>query len=501
MAKTLLFVALVALAASAFAAIPSSFVVDKNVKTSSGGFSFVRGELGRVDPHDEQDILGYIDTHVRELAELSAFEDFKMTRNTSDIAGNFHIHFQEYFYRSAGLIEVDGGVLAVHIHPDGSVFALNGELLPESTTANYRERQFELSDIEAIKMGSVGFNRVEIEQPGTPVVFLANGQGYNAYRTIISYLNEDLDRVRSELFVCPFSGNFIEELPLHHPALNRTIYDAENGLVLPGTEVRAEGDPPSNTDDIVNQAYDNAGVCYDFYKTKFNRDSWDGNGAAMLSTVHYRNGYNNAFWNGVQMVYGDGDGVTFTDFAGDLSVVCHELTHAVVETTAGLRYRNESGALNEGMADIMGASAVVYDSGCLKSTSWEIGSECYIAGDALRYMNNPVLDGSSRDYYPDRYTGILDNGGVHWNSGIANLAYVLLTAGGVHPQQKTTGFVKQIGIEQSEMIFYSALANYMTETTDFAQAAVACETAAKELFGEVAANSAMNAWIAVGVNP
>lgn len=103
------------------------------------------------------------------------------------------------------------------------------------------------------------------------------------------------------------------------------------------------------------------------------------------------------------MVYGDGDGRTFADFAGDLSVVCHELTHAVTTYSANLRYSGESGALNEAMSDIMGAAATVYrDKGIGKDT-WHIGADCYLAGTALRYMNNPILDKASYDWYPTRY--------------------------------------------------------------------------------------------------
>jgi len=281
-------------------------------------------------------------------------------------------------------------------------------------------------------------------------------------------------------------------------ARNREVYSANNKQSLPGTLARKEGGAVVN-DQSVNQAYDNSGTCYEFYKNSFNRDSIDGKGRKLSSTVHYAVSYNNAFWDGTQMVYGDGDGVVFSDFAGDLSVVCHELTHAVVSYSANLRYQGESGALNEAMADIMGASSTVYKAGGIGPNTWHIGHDCYLEGVALRYMDNPILDDASYDWYPTRYKGSADNGGVHWNSGIANLAYVLMVQGGVHPQQKSTNWVEEIGISQAQQIFYTALTQYMTQTTTFAGARAATETAAKTLFGVTAEQSVSGAWEAVGV--
>jgi len=117
-------------------------------------------------------------------------------------------------------------------------------------------------------------------------------------------------------------------------------------------------------------------------------------------------------------------------------------------------------------------------------------------------MNNPTQDGSSKDYYPERYTGILDNGGVHWNSGIANLAYVLMVQGGTHPRQKTTNFVQPAGVVDVVETMYSALAHYMGPLTTFSGARTATVTAAKALFPS---NSALlqtvnDGWTAVGVS-
>jgi len=322
-----------------------------------------------------------------------------------------------------------------------------------------------------------------------------------AYKADIIY-GEDVDQMRSYFYLDAIENTLIAEINRYINAKNRNVYNANNGRLLPGTLVMTEGSAPTSDTDI-NDAYMYTGVCYDYFYTTFGRDSYNNRGAAMISTVHYGLNYNNAFWNSQQMVFGDGDGVTFSSFAADLTVVCHELTHAVVEYTAALVYAYESGALNEGFADIFGASSYMYQYGADTPYQWMIGAECYtpfVNGDALRYMNNPVQDGSSYDYYPG-YTGPLDNGGVHWNSGIANLAFVLAVQGGTHPQQKSSIFVEAIGISDSEQIFYTVLANYLTANSQFANARSSTVAAARAAYGvgSKQAQTGDNCWAAVGV--
>ncbi len=155
------------------------------------------------------------------------------------------------------------------------------------------------------------------------------------------------------------------------------------------------------------------------------------------------------------MAYGDGDGDLLGPLAYALDVTAHELTHAVTDATADLVYMGESGALNEAMSDIMGAVCEAWASPTpspIPDKTWLVGEDVFtpsVDGDALRYMSNPTLDGQSRDYYPERYTGPGDNEGVHLNSGIANLAFYLLVAGGHHPRNKTTLTVPAIGMDKA----------------------------------------------------
>jgi bacillolysin len=180
-----------------------------------------------------------------------------------------------------------------------------------------------------------------------------------------------------------------------------------------------------------------------------------------------------------------------------LDVVAHELTHAVTDTTADLIYQNESGAINESMSDIFG-TLVEYDTN--NNPDWEIGEDIYTpnqGGDALRSMSDPAKYGDP-DHYSVRYTGTQDNGGVHINSGIGNKAAYLLSQGGTHYGVKVTG----IGTDKTGAIYYRALTQYLTPSSNFSQLRSAAVQSATDLYGagsaEVASVNA--AYNAVGVN-
>ena len=130
---------------------------------------------------------------------------------------------------------------------------------------------------------------------------------------------------------------------------SREIFDAGHSENLPGTAVRTEGGPATG-DPAADEAYDGFGATWALFDEVYGRNSIDGSGMALLGTVHYGEGYQNAFWNGERMVFGDGDGVIFGRFTASLDVIGHELTHGVTEHTAGLTYRNQSGALNQSVS-------------------------------------------------------------------------------------------------------------------------------------------------------
>jgi Zn-dependent metalloprotease len=208
----------------------------------------------------------------------------------------------------------------------------------------------------------------------------------------------------------------------------RTIYDAAQGSELPGTLVRGEGEPASR-DASVNEAYDALGATYDLYLDVYGRNSIDGRGMRLDATVHYRQRFNNAFWNGRQMVFGDGDGVIFQRFTRCLDVIGHELTHGVTQFEAGLDYSDQPGALNEHVSDVFGSLVKQYASRqTADEADWLIGAGLFargVKGVALRSMKAPgtAYDDPriGKDPQPAHMRDYVetadDNGGVHITPG------------------------------------------------------------------------------------
>jgi Zn-dependent metalloprotease len=236
---------------------------------------------------------------------------------------------------------------------------------------------------------------------------------------------------------------------------------------------------------------------WDYFKFVHGRLGIDGAGYKMVGRVHYGSNYNNAFWNGTNITFGDGNGTSFSPLVS-LDVVAHEITHGLTSKTAGLIYSKESGALNESFSDIFG-TMVEYYSGI--NPDYLIGEDCYTpgtSGDALRSMANPPLYGDP-DHYSNRYKGSADNGGVHTNSGIPNNAFYLLANGGTNG---TSGLaVTAIGRFKARAIFYRALAHYLSPNDRFIDARRWTLQAAADLYGAGSTeyNSVAQAWRAVGL--
>jgi Zn-dependent metalloprotease len=281
----------------------------------------------------------------------------------------------------------------------------------------------------------------------------------------------------------------------------RTVYDLAHNTQLPGALVRGEGDP-KNKDVQVNEAYDYSGTTYDFYSKVFGRNSVDNKGMRLDSSVHYYTNFDNAFWNGAQMVYGDGDGVIFQRFTKCLDVIGHELTHGITQYEAGLTYQGQSGALNESFSDVFGSMIKQWKK---KQTSakadWLIGQGLLaqgINGVALRSMKAPgtAYDDPQlgKDPQPanmkDFYKGSADHGGVHINSGIPNHAfYLVATALGGNSWDK------------AGKIWYDTLCNILQPNATFVDAANGTLKTAGILFGNNSPEqkAVKSAWQEVGV--
>jgi Zn-dependent metalloprotease len=225
----------------------------------------------------------------------------------------------------------------------------------------------------------------------------------------------------------------------------RSIFDCRHDRFLPEAElVRSEQDGPV-ADPSVNQAFDGLGRTRTFYRDILHRDSIDGRGLRLQGFVHYGSGFGNAFWDGRQMVFGDGDGRIFGDLTGSLDVIAHELAHGVTEHTAGLEYHRQSGALNESLSDVFGSLVKQWHlQQSADQADWLIGADVFTPGigaDALRSMKAPGTaydnDLLGKDPQPDHMDHLAeladtersDNGGVHINSGIPNKAFFLAATG------------------------------------------------------------------------
>jgi len=238
-----------------------------------------------------------------------------------------------------------------------------------------------------------------------------------------------------------------------HSGRNRETYNANHATSLPGTLARSEGEGPTGDQDVDN-AHNFAGDTHDYYYNTHDRRSYDDQGATIVSTVHYGRNYNNAFWNGSQMVYGDGFPVK--------DVVAHELTHAVTEHSAELEYRWQSGALNESFSDIFGAM--------VDRDDWLMGEDLppdALAGrEAIRDLSDPSRFGQP-DHTDDWRETCSDNEGVHTNSGITNKAYYNIASA--------------IGKDKAEHIFYRVLTVYLDTSSSLEDARAAALQATWEL--------------------
>ncbi|MCX7569653.1 M4 family metallopeptidase [Tumebacillus sp. DT12] len=259
-------------------------------------------------------------------------------------------------------------------------------------------------------------------------------------------------------------------------------YNYRNGISAQYFWTDADNVWNTTTQRAAVDAHYYTGLVYDYLYNKLGRNSYDGNGAPMNVGVHYSTNYNNIFWNGSQLICGDGDGVTFRPLCGALDIVAHEWFHAVIDYTAGFVYNGQSGALSESWADAFGAT--------LDNNDWLIGEDVYTpatAGDAVRSMSNPNAYGDP-DHMDEYVTTTADNGGVHTNSGIPNKAFY--------------NFATSIGSRDIAMkIWYIALRDYMTSTATFHDARLATLAACAQLYGSSSTyyTRLAEAWTAVGV--
>ncbi|HEX8487949.1 MAG TPA: M4 family metallopeptidase, partial [Propionibacteriaceae bacterium] len=214
----------------------------------------------------------------------------------------------------------------------------------------------------------------------------------------------------------------------------RIVHTAHQTEQLPGDVVRTDGGPPTH-DPAVDEAYESSGQVWDLFQREFRRSSVDGEGTPLSVTVHYGQDYDNAFWDGRQLVFGDGDGEIFERFTKPLDVLAHEFAHGVTQFTAGLNYQGQPGALNESVSDVF---AAMTRQRVLAQTAveadWLIGVGLFADGVQATALRSMLAPGTAYDdprLGRDRQVGHWssyvdteeDSGGVHINSGIPNRAF------------------------------------------------------------------------------
>ncbi|AFE08649.1 virulence metalloprotease [Corallococcus coralloides DSM 2259] len=480
---------------NALSVIPGAQIVGTN---EDGTPHTIQGRLGQAD----RPLTGFASAEVHSaiagslpsiasLFRLNA-SDLQVRRITVDEQGVSHIRYAQ----TLNGLPVVGEELVVHVDSSGAIFGANGSARSGGAVSARPLVAAEAAQTAALR----DTKGTDLAAEGAHLVYVKaeDGRLRLAYEVKVTGESE-LMPLRDRVYVDALNGATLLRVPEIHTALNRKVYSANNGTSTPGTLKRSEGQAAIG-DSHVDTNYDMLGYTYDCYKVLFNRDSLNNAGTALISTVHYSRNYVNAYWDGTQMVYGDGDGVNSIELGKDADVTVHELTHAVTEYESNLTYSGQSGGLNEAMSDTFGAVCESRVNGWSTAPAiWMVGEDVWTPGtanDALRYMDDPAKDGASKDWAAN----VTSSTDVHYSSGVPNLAFALLSKGGVHPRGRSTINVPAIGVEKAARIWYYANTNLFTASTTFAQAKTWTVQAAAALGYTAAEQAAVTAaWEAVGV--
>ncbi|SFX66753.1 thermolysin [Thermoactinomyces sp. DSM 45891] len=484
--------------------------------------SFVRGKISNKKLKTKEDALAILEENKGLYQIKQATSDLILDKQGSDQFGSFY-KFQQVYKG----IPVFGHQLVVHGDQKQISNSVSGTFDAQVFSKEINT-EAKLTEAEATKKAKLANGLAEvkmfdIQKANLYIYGVSTGKHILVYRVTLSTL-EKSELFYSDIFVDAQTGAIVDQIDkVHHAAAvgkgkgvlndNKSIntdsysggyylrditkpmysqnggaietYTAKNQMVSPGTLLTDSDN--IWVDPAAVDAHVYAGKVYDYYYTKLGRNSFDGEGGTLKSTVHYRENYGNAGWTGTQMVYGDGDGSDkYAYLSGALDVVAHEITHGVTERTADLVYEGQSGALNESWSDVFG-NLIENKS----DPEWLCGEDIYtpnIPGDALRSMSDPNKYGDP-DHMRDYVNTTEDHGGVHTNSGIPNKAFY--------------NFVTTSGVtrDNAAKVWYRALSQYLTSNSKFIDARNATIQSATDLFGtgskEVSAVT--NAWSNVGV--
>lgn len=383
------------------------------------------------------------------------------TSSGLDEVGLEHVRLQQVF----GGIPVTGGEMTVHLRGTMAV-AVNAKTLSGLEDVTLIPAIADRQAKDAVREALLKHRGLVMAELTTPRLELFNQgllAGYRSPTRLAWFVEATAPGVRDFFWIDAERGVVLLSFSQLTHARQREIYDAESGSSLPGTLIRSEGETPSGDSDA-DLAYDYSGDTYDYFLIQHGRDSFDGAGATLTSTVRFcpepsKCPYPNASWIGTQVIYGDG-------YPAADDIVAHELTHAVTQYSANLFYYMQSGALNESYSDIFGET-VDQDNSLGNDTSsvrWLIGED--LPSGILRNMMYPNNFGDPGKMSDPMFTCAdpgLDSGGLHSNSGVPNHAYALMVDGGSYNGLTITG----LGSTKAAKIQYRALTRYLLSASDF----------------------------------
>mgnify|MGYP001312773424 FL=1 len=475
----------------------------------------------------------------KDIFDSSEKTSFMPINQEEDKLGYIHSKNQQYYNN----IKVEFGTVTLH-SINGMVASISSEfykivdLSTEPTISNTQAFNKAVSHTgaktylweEEDESNEIGYSKPEGELLIVPVFEGRTAVMKLAYKFDI-YATDPI--YRADVYIDAQTGAFIlENKKIHHndiPASGASLYNGNVSFTADDTSgpyrLRQTADGNgietydmnngtsySNASDITSgssvfndptgvQAHYGAEQTHKYFSGNHGRNSYDNTGTTIKSYVSYNSNYVNAFWNGSVMTYGDGDGVNYGPLVS-LDIVGHEITHGVTEYAANLVYSNESGALNESFSDIFGEAIEQYATG---ANDWLMGDDIGAGGSggALRSMSNPNAKGDPDTYFGDLwYEGTGDNGGVHYNSGVQNFWFYLLTEGGNGTNDNGDSYtVSSLGMDKAGAIAYRNLSVYLGANSQYIDARTGAIQAAIDLYGADSAEeiATTNAWYAVGV--
>jgi Zn-dependent metalloprotease len=496
----------------------------------------------KLSPAQRERLIRTADAATKATAKelkLGAQEKLVVKDVSQDADGTTHTRYA----RTLDGLPVLGGDLIVHEKKGGALKgvtkAQSKQLKVATTTAKVAPATASAKALSSAR--SLGASKAAADKAPRKVVWAADGTPRLAYETVVGGLQKDGTPNQLHVITDATTGEKIFQYQGIENGVGNTEYsgkvtlgttasgssytlsDGARGghktynlnhgssgkgtLFTNSTDTWGNG-TPQNAETAAADAHYGAAETWDYYKNVHGRTGIRGDGVAAYSRVHYGNSYVNAFWDDSCFCMTYGDGYSNAAPLTALDVAGHEMSHGVTAATAGLIYSGESGGLNEATSDIFGTAVEFYSNTAADPGDYLIGEKIDINGDGtpLRYMDKPSKDGASADYW----SSTVGNKDVHYSSGVANHFFYLLSEGsgakvvnGVQYNSPTYDgkSVPGIGRANAEKVWFKALSQYMTSSTNYAAARTATLKAAADLFGQGSAsyNTVANTWAAVNV--